>query len=74
MLTELSPAFALAHPDGDPLTLGTPAVAIGPEGGWADDELAAAATLVDLGPTTLRAETAALAVGARLTALRDVCD
>lgn len=74
VLSELSPAFALAHPDGAPLTLATPAVAIGPEGGWDDDELAAAATLVDLGPTTLRAETAALAVGARLTALRDACD
>ncbi|MBA2608040.1 MAG: 16S rRNA (uracil(1498)-N(3))-methyltransferase [Actinobacteria bacterium] len=69
-LIELTPAFALAHPDGGVLSLATPAVAIGPEGGWADGELASAVALVDLGPTTLRAETAALAVGARLTALR----
>lgn len=38
---------------------------IGPEGGWSTDELAAAGTLVDLGPSILRAETAAI-VGATL--------
>lgn len=69
-LARLASPFALAHPDGEPLTLFTPAVAVGPEGGWTDEELAGATALVDLGPTTLRAETAALAVGVRLTALR----
>jgi 16S rRNA (uracil1498-N3)-methyltransferase len=65
------PALALAHPDGAPL--GDPAtpVAIGPEGGWTDEELAAVPRHVDLGPTTLRAETAAVAAGVLLTSLRD---
>lgn len=70
-LSHLTGPFALAHPGGEPLTLATPTVAVGPEGGWADEELSAATTLVDLGATTLRAETAALAVAVRLTALRD---
>jgi 16S rRNA (uracil1498-N3)-methyltransferase len=61
---------ALAHPDGDPLTLHTPTVLVGPEGGWDDTEVAAVATHVDLGPTTLRAETAAFAAAAILTNLR----
>jgi 16S rRNA (uracil1498-N3)-methyltransferase len=73
-LGALPRGFALAHPDGGRLSLETPGVAVGPEGGWTDDEVAGAAALVDLGPTTLRAETAALAVGARLTALRDRSD
>ncbi|MEY2397332.1 MAG: rRNA (uracil1498-N3)-methyltransferase [Actinomycetota bacterium] len=66
-----APPFALAHPEGGPLTTDTLAVAVGPEGGWTDDELASASTLVDLGPTTLRAETAALAAATLLTARRD---
>jgi 16S rRNA (uracil1498-N3)-methyltransferase len=39
-------------------------VAIGPEGGWSDAELAAARDRVDLGPTILRTETAAVAASA----------
>ena len=35
-------------------------VVIGPEGGFSDNELAAAPTLVALGPNVLRIETAAL--------------
>jgi RsmE family RNA methyltransferase len=41
-------------------------VAIGPEGGWTDDELARARDRVDLGATILRVETAALAAAARV--------
>lgn len=40
-------------------------VAIGPEGGWTEPELAAAADLVSFGPTVLRVETAALLAAAR---------
>jgi 16S rRNA (uracil1498-N3)-methyltransferase len=70
-LGALAPVPALAHPDGEPLTLRTPSVAVGPEGGWTDEELASAAALVDLGSTTLRAETAALAAAVLLTAQRE---
>jgi 16S rRNA (uracil1498-N3)-methyltransferase len=63
--------IALAVPDGAPLTLATPTVLIGPEGGWTDRELDAVANHVRLGPHVLRAETAALAAGVLLSALRD---
>ena len=42
----------------------------GPEGGWSDAERAEARDRVDLGPAVLRAETAAVAAGALLAALR----
>lgn len=64
------PGVALAEPGGDPLTLDRPVVAVGPEGGWAPDELAAGLPRVDLGATVLRAETAAMAAGVLLCALR----
>lgn len=60
---------ALAHPGGRPPTLGAP-VLVGPEGGWSESELARGATTVGLGPTVLRAETAAVVAGTLLTALR----
>jgi 16S rRNA (uracil1498-N3)-methyltransferase len=63
-------ATALAHPGGEALSLARPTVLVGPEGGFTEAELAAAPARVDLGPTTLRAETAALAAGVRLCALR----
>jgi len=44
---------------------------VGPEGGWAPEELATAAATVSLGPSILRAETAALAAAVLLAALRD---
>jgi 16S rRNA (uracil1498-N3)-methyltransferase len=62
--------IALAVPDGAPLTLATPTVLIGPEGGWSDKELNAVPKRVSLGPHVLRAETAALAAGILLAALR----
>ncbi len=45
---------------------------VGPEGGWSEEELVAVpvAHRVGLGPNVLRAETAALAAGVILAALR----
>ncbi len=63
-------AVALATPGGGPLTLATPTVLIGPEGGWSEAEQAAVTDHVSLGPHVLRAETAALAAGVLLAALR----
>jgi len=63
----------LAHPGGEPLRSdrGDVTVAIGPEGGFTEEEIgkarAAGWTLVDLGPRILRIETAALAVVSWLT-------
>jgi 16S rRNA (uracil1498-N3)-methyltransferase len=45
-------------------------VLVGPEGGWDPAELAGAADTVALGSAVLRAETAAVAAGVLLTALR----
>jgi 16S rRNA (uracil1498-N3)-methyltransferase len=64
------PEAALAHPGGEEMTLATPSILIGPEGGWDDAELAAARSLVGLGPSILRAETAAVAASVQLCALR----
>jgi 16S rRNA (uracil1498-N3)-methyltransferase len=63
--------LALAHPGGEPPSLRAPAVAVGPEGGWDPHETGAAAALVGLGSTVLRAETATVAAGLLLCALRD---
>jgi 16S rRNA (uracil1498-N3)-methyltransferase len=64
------PGAALAVPGGEPPTLAHPSVLVGPEGGWADDELAAGLPQVALGDGVLRAETAAITAGALLAALR----
>jgi 16S rRNA (uracil1498-N3)-methyltransferase len=61
---------ALAVPGGAPLSLATPTVLIGPEGGWDRYELEAVKEHVWLGPHILRSETAALAAGVLLVALR----
>lgn len=61
---------ALAHPGGTAPGLDRPTVLIGPEGGWTDDEVAGAPALAALGPTVLRTETAAVAAGSLLVALR----
>jgi 16S rRNA (uracil1498-N3)-methyltransferase len=64
--------IALAVQGGVPLALSTPTVLVGPEGGWSDEELAAVpeARRIGLGPNVLRAETAAVAAGLILAALR----
>lgn len=61
---------ALAEPGGEPPSLDRPVVLVGPEGGWSAAELAAEVPRVGLGPSVLRAETAAVAAGVLLCALR----
>ena len=65
-----SDGLAVAEPGGDPLDGSIRTLLVGPEGGWTADELVGHRT-VGLGRTVLRAETAAIAAGALLTALRD---
>lgn len=62
---------ALAAPGGGPPGLERPVVLVGPEGGWAPEELACGLPTVGLGPTVLRAETAAVAGAVLLCALRE---
>jgi len=62
--------WALAQLGGGPPAATTTAVAVGPEGGWSPDELAAAPATMGLGSLVLRAETAAVAAGAILSGLR----
>lgn len=67
----LGSAGALCQQGGDEmLTLRRPALLVGPEGGWDPGELETGLPTVDLGPTTLRAETAAIAAAVLLSALR----
>jgi len=65
------PGACLADADGVPPSLDRPVVLIGPEGGWDDTERRFALPHVRLGPTVLRAETAALVAATMLIALRD---
>ena len=62
---------ALAQPGGDPPSLERPAIVVGPEGGFSEEELGCGLPRVGLGATTLRAETAAVAAGLVLCQLRD---
>ena len=59
------PDAVAAEPGERPDLGGDHTVAIGPEGGWTERELAVAADRVSLGPTVLRVETAALVAAAR---------
>ena len=62
--------FVRAERGGAPLSLACPSVAIGPEGGWTDDERRSWPGAVALAATVLRAETAAIAAAAILAAQR----
>jgi 16S rRNA (uracil1498-N3)-methyltransferase len=64
------PGVALAAPGGGPPSLDYPTVLVGPEGGWTDVEQESAQALVSLGPSVLRTESAAVAAGVLLSALR----
>ena len=61
----------VAEPNGAPLTPSVSLVVVGPEGGFADDELLAATPRVCLGDTVLRAETATLVAATLLVAQRN---
>ena len=61
---------ALADPDGEPLSLDHTCLFLGPEGGWSSEEFGAVAAKVSFAPNVLRAETATLAGGLLLAALR----
>jgi len=63
-------AWARADAGGAPPSLERPALLIGPEGGWSDAERGAVGETVALGGQILRAETAAVAAGVLLGALR----
>lgn len=65
------PGAALADRGGGPPSLARPVVLVGPEGGWAPAERAVALPRVRIGAHVLRAETAAIAMCAVLTALRE---
>lgn len=70
------PGTALAAPGGGPPSpYAHSLVLVGPEGGWSDDELAAADAAgrarVRLGPHVLRAETAAITAATLLCAVRN---
>lgn len=64
------PGAAMAAMGGASPTLDNPVVLIGPEGGWSDEESAVPVPRFSLGDHVLRAETAAIAAGAVLSALR----
>lgn len=61
---------SLADAGGGPPSLAAPVVAVGPEGGWAERELACGAPRVRVAANVVRAETAAVAAGVLLCALR----
>ena len=63
--------FVRADRGGEPLSLRSPSVAIGPEGGWSDDERRSWPGSVALAATVLRAETAAIAAASILMAHRE---
>ena len=64
------PGAVAAERGGPAPSLDHPVVLVGPEGGWSDDERDRLPGSVGLGPTVLRAETAAIAAGVVLAALR----
>ena len=65
-------ALADGDPSASPPTLAWPTVLVGPEGGWSEEERASGSgRFVRFGSSVLRAETAAVAAGVLLNALRE---
>jgi 16S rRNA (uracil1498-N3)-methyltransferase len=65
------PGVALADAEGAPPSLSWPKVIVGPEGGWSPAERDSNVPRVRLASRVLRSETAAIAAGALLVALRE---
>lgn len=63
-------AASLAEPGGKPVDENDRCIVIGPEGGFAPEELEQCATRVNLGESLLRAETAAIVAGALMSRCR----
>ena len=61
---------ALTDRGGRAPTLAHPVLLVGPEGGWSERERGEGLPAVGLGPTVLRAETAAIVAGSALSGLR----
>ena len=61
---------AFAEPDGVEVTAAHRTIVIGPEGGFAPEELDGSVSRVSLGESVLRAETAAIVAGALMTRCR----
>jgi len=59
--TDVLPLAAVAEPGATATVDGEPMIAIGPEGGWTDEELARSPRRIGLGGSVLRVETAAVA-------------
>lgn len=64
---EVLPGMPMAEPGGRPIAQTDRTIAVGPEGGWTPEELSLGSEQVDLGPTVLRVETAALLAGVVMT-------
>jgi len=65
------PAAVAAELGGRTLTSADRTIAIGPEGGWSDEELECATGRVSIGSTVLRVETAAIVAAVRAITLSD---
>ena len=63
-------SVAFAEPGGAEVTSDHRTIVVGPEGGFAPDELAQSKNRVSLGESVLRAETAAIVAGALMTRCR----
>jgi 16S rRNA (uracil1498-N3)-methyltransferase len=64
-------SVAVADPEAPPLQGDIRLLVVGPEGGFAPEEVAANVARAGIGPAVLRAETAAVAAGVRLVALHE---
>jgi 16S rRNA (uracil1498-N3)-methyltransferase len=64
--SDVLPTAVAAEPGAPPIGSGVDTIAIGPEGGWSQAELARAMGSASIGSTVLRVETAAIVAAARM--------